>query len=69
MRFSIPYHKNGHLMLGTYPGMASKKYTVMKVHQVPTLGLMMEVDKPMKKPDLLTHLAIHTAAKSKSYWV
>ena len=67
MRVSTPYHKNGHLMLGTFPGMVSRKHTVMKVHQVPTLGLTMEVDKPMKKPDLMTHLAIHTAANAIGY--
>ena len=27
----------------------------------------MEVDKPLKKPDLLTHLAIHTAAAAIGY--
>ena len=67
MRVSIPYHKNGPLMLGTFPGMTPRKHTVTKVHQVPFLGLTMEVDKPMKKPDLLTHLAIHTAANAIGY--
>ena len=61
MRVSTPYHKNGPLLLGTFPGMTPRKCTVANIHLVPTLGLTMEVDKPMKKPDLLTHLAIHTA--------
>ena len=61
MRVSTPYHKNGPLLLGTFPGIPPRKYTVTNIHQVPTLGLTMEVDKPMKKLDLLTHLAIHTA--------
>ena len=47
--------------------MAPRKYTVTNIHQVPTLGLTMEVDKPLKKPDLLTHLAIHTAAVAIGY--
>ena len=59
--------RHGHLMLGTYPGMEPRKHTVKNVHQVPTLGLTMEVDKPTKKPDLLTHLAIHTAASAIGY--
>ena len=46
MRVSTPYHKNGPLLLGTFPGMTPRKYTVTNIHQVPTLGLTMEVDKP-----------------------
>ena len=67
MRVSTPYHKNGNLMLGTFPGMEPRKHTVMNIHQVPTLGLSMEMDKPQKKPDLLTHLAIHTAGTAIGY--
>ena len=67
MRVSTPYHKNGSLLLGTFPGMTPRKHTVTNIHLVPTLGLNMEVDKPMKKPDLLTHLAIHTAISS--HWL
>ena len=67
MRVSTPYRKNGNLMLGTFPGMLPRKHTVTNIHQVPTLGLTMEVDKPLKKPDLLTHLAIHTAAAAIGY--
>ena len=69
MRVSIPYHKNGHLMLGTFPGTQPRKHTVTKIHQVPTLGLTMEVDKPTKKPDFLTHLAIHSAGAAIGYEV
>ena len=67
MRVSTPYHKNGQLLLGTFPGMTTMKYIVTDIHLVPTLGLTMEVDKPMKKPDLLTHLAIHTATAAIGY--
>ena len=69
MRVSTPYHKTGNLMLGTFPGMESKKHIVMNVHQVPTLslGLNMNWDKVNKKPDLLTHLAIHTAGSAIGY--
>ena len=67
MRISTPYHKNGNLMLGTFPGMAPRKHKVVKPHQVPNLALTMEMDKAMKKPDLLTHLAIHTAANAIGY--
>ena len=69
IRVSIPYHKNGNLMLGTFPGMQSRKHTVTNIHQVPTLGLTMEADKPMKKPDFLTHLAIHSAGAAVGYEV
>ena len=34
MRVSTPYHKNGKLMLGTFPGMAPRKHKV-KPHLVP----------------------------------
>ena len=54
-------------MLGTFPGMAPRKHKVIKPHQVPNLALTMEMDKAMKKPDLLTHLAIHTAANAIGY--
>ena len=54
-------------MLGTFPGMAPMKHKVTKYHQVPHLGLTMEVDKPLKKPDLLTHLAIHIATSAIGY--
>ena len=47
MRVSTPYHKSGNLMLGTFPGMAPRKHKITKIHQVPHLGLTMEVDKPM----------------------
>ena len=67
MRVSTPYHKNGTLMLGTFPGIAPMKHKVIKPQQVPNLGLTMKVDEPMKKPDLLTHLAIHTAANAIGY--
>ena len=67
MRISTPYHKNGHLMLGTFPGMEPKKHVVRDVHQVPTLELNMDMGKPNRKPDLLTHLAIHTAGVAIGY--
>ena len=67
MRVSTPYHKNGNLMLGTFPGMAPRKFKVVKPQQVPNLALTVEMDKVMKKPDLLTHLAIHTAANAIGY--
>ena len=67
MRVSTSYHKNGQLLLGTFPGMATMKYVVKDIHLVPTLGLTMEVDKPLKKPDLLTHLALHTATAAIGY--
>ena len=67
MRVSTPYHKNGTLMLGTFPGMTPMKHKVIKPQQVPHLGLTMKVDEPMKKLDLLTHLAIHTAANAIGY--
>ena len=66
MRVSTPYHKNGKLMLGTFPGMAPRKYKV-KPQLVPYLSLTAELDKAAKKPDLLTHLAIHTAANAIGY--
>ena len=66
MRVSTPYHKNGKLMLGTFPGMAPRKYKV-KPQLVPYLSLTSELDKVAKKPDLLTHLAIHTAANAIGY--
>ena len=49
------------------PGMEPKKHIITSVHQVPTLGLNMDWDKPNKKPDLLTHLAIHTAGSAIGY--
>ena len=64
MRVSTPYHKNGTLMLGTFPGMAPKKHKVVKPQLVPYLSLTAEIDKAQKMPDLLTHLAIHTAANA-----
>ena len=68
MRVSTPYHKNGPVVYWeTFPGMATMKYVVKDIHLVPTLGLTMEVDKPMKKPDLLTHLATHTATAAIGY--
>ena len=66
MRVSTPYHKNGTLMLGTFPGMAPKKHKA-KPQLVPYLSLTAETDKAAKKPDLLTHLAIHTAANAIGY--
>ena len=54
-------------MLGTFPGMAPKKHKVVKPQLVPYLSLTAEIDKAMKKPDLLTHLAIHTAANAIGY--
>ena len=67
MRVSTPYHKTGTLMLGTFPGMTPKKHKVVKPQLVPYLSLTAEIDKAAKKPDLLTHLAIHTAANAIGY--
>ena len=33
MRVSTPYHKNGNLMLGTFPGMLPRKHTITNFHQ------------------------------------
>ena len=35
MRVSTQYHKNGPLLLGTFPGMTPKKYVVTDIHLVP----------------------------------
>ena len=63
----IPYHKNGTLMLGTFPGMKSQRHVVTGVHHVPTLELIMDLEKEKKKPDTLTHLAIYTAGIAIGY--
>ena len=67
MRISTPYHRNGHLMLGTFPGMEPRKHVVQDVHHVPTMELNMDMEKVNRKPDLLTHLAIHSAAVAIGY--
>ena len=67
MRVSTPYHKNGHLMLGTFSGMEPKKHDVKNVHRVPTLELNMDVEKVNRKPEILTHLAIYTAGIAIGY--
>ena len=67
MRVSIPYHKNGTLMLGTFPGMTSQKHTINAIHHVPTLELNMDLEKVNRRPDTLTHLAIYTAGIAIGY--
>ena len=67
VRVSIPYHKNGSLMLGTFPGMKSQRHVVTGVHHVPTLELTMDLEKEKKRPDTLTHLATYTAGLAIGY--
>ena len=67
MRVSTPHHRNGHLMLGTFPGMMSQKHVVKDIHHVPTLELNMDMEKANWKPDILTHLAIYTAGLAIGY--
>ena len=67
MRVSIPYHKNGSLMLGNFPGMKPQRHTIKSPYRVPTLELNMDLDKPNRRPDMLTHLAIYTAGSAIGY--
>ena len=43
IRVSIPYNKNGALLLGSFPGMKTEKHVVKDIMQVPTLALNVDL--------------------------
>ena len=61
IRVTIPYSKNGALLLGSFPGVKSERHELASHHPLPTISP--EVDFVKKKPDQLTHFAIYTAGK------
>ena len=62
---SIPYSKNGKLLLGTFPGMRTERHVVREYKQVPYLPPNVDCEKV--KPDQLTHFAIYTAGIAIGY--